>query len=211
MIAIIILIMFFTIPLALAVTRENGCNSGETEMFSLYDEENSHIAKPGFFNYSVCYPEPIEINLTEGNCTGNQFFVLSQYKINDSHVSAEKSFYNYSLCASVECTITSEVCPRDYHMASLNKLNNSHLGNYSEYQYKLCCGPITRTTLGSPPTPPPKPKIIVEAVEVVKKITPPILLLIGFFIFLIYWRRKKKEKPKDESYLGTGKINRVKI
>ncbi len=195
MLYIIFLMSLVLIPTISAITRENGCEAGETEMFSLYQTENSHIAQPGYFNQSICYPKIITINLTTGNCTGNQSFVLSQYKINDSHVASVEKFYDYNLCASVQCTITSGVCPRDYHIASLNKLNNSHLGNYSHYSYKLCCGSVTRTTIGGEPTEPEE--IIedeeVEIEEIMKKIAPPILLLIGVFFFIILWRRRKRK------------------
>lgn len=126
-----------TIPIALGEIKEN-CQSGETEMFTVYQHNNSHIAQSGYYNFSVCFPSEINIVLRKGNCSINEICILSQYQLNNSHV-GQCNYFNFSLCSDNIKTVSfTENSCNDEAIVSFYQLNNSHVGQVGYYNYTLC-------------------------------------------------------------------------
>ncbi len=191
---LISLAILLVLPSISALIVDGDCPIGETCMFSIYQLNDSHMAECGYFNYSVCYPSSINISIEETCSAG--ICVLSQYQNNDSHM-AECGYYNYSLCVQGTTCDVGAPCNRENKLISLNKINNSHVGEYLYYPIGLCCGNVVRGLGGLPSVTPPTPEeelpeIVVEVVEIVKKV-PVYAWLAVSFLFFIGWRRRRKK------------------
>ncbi len=207
-ILILIFISFLAIPIISASIVDGNCPIGETCMFSMYQNNDSHIGECNFYNYSVCYPETINVSLETTCSVGN--CILSQYRQNSSHVAA-CNYFNYSLCVQgANCSIGTV---RSYEIVTLYNYNNSHVGDIGFFDYTLYCGNITPIVPVTPPsvggglsTPiitevkeiiKEVPVVVTEAIEVVKKVPWPIWFVVCF-LFLFGWKRRKKTKRRLE-------------
>ena len=137
--------------------RNEDCSKyGETCVFSLNQETNSHVGDCSYGTWKVCCKEPgrtLTSNVVNTACNSNDGAVLSLYSRSNSH--AAQYIYNdglYHVClvpstGSITCTYkpscdaAGEAC-----LASLNKdhLDNAHMASCAttdpQYQWKVCCG-----------------------------------------------------------------------
>lgn len=132
-------------PLVSATIRDGECLPYETCLFSMFKQDNTHVGRCGYYNYSVCYIGSRNVSLIEGFCPSE--FLLGFYTPNNTHVSAVEGYYNYSLCISgLDCSFkASSNCSED-PIISLYKQNNTHVGSGGYYNYSICCPRISRFT-----------------------------------------------------------------
>ena len=139
LLGIIALILAPTVMGSSVAVYNGSCQATETFLFSVFQENDTHIAiGPDFFNYSVCYPEIIAINLRGYACPSGENIVLSLFQQNDTHVSVTEGYFNHSLCSSdITCGLTT-VCSGTT-IGSLFQAEDSHWGNIDYFNRTLCC------------------------------------------------------------------------
>ena len=166
------LLAILVLPLISSSIVDGDCPSGETCMFSIYSLSDAHVGECGFFNYSVCYPGLLNITLRDGSCNAGENFILSFFKPNNTHISTQQGFYNYSLCVEGTTCEIGTSCYREHKIISINKEENSHVGEYLYYELGLCCGQVVKGISGAPGvTPVSVPEVIVETKEIIEEVT----------------------------------------
>lgn len=207
---LIFLLAILVLPLISSSIVDGNCPSGSTCMFSIYSLSDAHVAECGFFNYSVCYPGILNVTLeyseSATTCTSGNF-VFSQFSNNDSHVAINQDFFNYSLCVEGTTCEIGTTCYREHKIISINKEENSHVGEYLYYELGLCCGQVVRGISGASPGVTPvsevEPEVVAkEIIEEVTEITNIIKKIPWYFylflIFLFLTGRKTRKKIKKE-------------
>lgn len=113
------------------------CGEREENMFSLYNRSGGHAAEPGYFEWQVCAAGVEDVELAE-TCSTGMNSILNLYQRQDSHVSVYNS-YPVKVCASFPAQVNSS-CSSENRIASLAKLDNSHIGGPNAYDQYLCSG-----------------------------------------------------------------------
>ncbi len=135
-----IILLVLLIPTVFAITiREGSCNSDESCLFSMFQKNDSHIARCDYYNYSFCYIPGKSVMLRDGICNLGESCILSQFQPNNSHA-AQCNYFNYSLCINGNWTVdlTDASCSIGEPLFSLYQENNTHVANLSYYNYTLC-------------------------------------------------------------------------
>ncbi len=130
--------------------RSGSCNSGETCIFSVYQENDSHVGTCNYYNTKVCCTE-INSSTFRTSCNSNEGTLLSVYQQNDTHVGS-KDYYNTKVCANFSNNIatgnfktscsSSEAC-----LVSTYQENDSHVGTCNYYSNKICIVEVVNVTV----------------------------------------------------------------
>ncbi len=139
---LIFLTIIVLIPIVMGanvVIHEGVCQGNETFLFGIFQKNDTHISSnPNFYNYSVCYPQSITVNLRTGNCGSGENFILGLYQQNNSHISITEEYFNYSLCSSnIICGILPSCGGTS--VGSLYQADDSHWGDTNYFNQTLCC------------------------------------------------------------------------
>mgnify|MGYP001592914518 CR=1 FL=1 len=131
--------------------RSGSCNAGEVCIFSIYQENDSHVGNCSYYNNKVCCNETTTVAVRSGSCNADEGKIISEYQENDSHV-ASKDYYNTKICAKFASNpavgnirsscLTGEAC-----VTSVFQANDSHVGNCNYYSQKICLRELFGVTI----------------------------------------------------------------
>lgn len=133
-----VFLYFGNVSLSCNVRYEN-CFENESCAFSMYKENNSHIAACNVseYKYKVCC-SGIDFSLSE-SCREDESEFLSLIKLENSHAGFEK--YSYKICSYpvTVCSLKERCSPNEICVASFYKDLNSHAASCGYYKNNLCC------------------------------------------------------------------------
>ena len=133
---------------------KTSCDAGETALFSLYEQTDSHVKVGLNERYKVCCPNIKVLNGTKGSQCANPpgredsaDLLFKAYNNVDSHVSNAASSWQENVClslssefsGSVQCTIKSSCDANELGVVSLYQVEDSHVGSVNDYLNKVCC------------------------------------------------------------------------
>ncbi|MBI2545446.1 MAG: hypothetical protein HYW22_02535 [Candidatus Aenigmarchaeota archaeon] len=132
-------------------TFRGSCNVGETCIFSVFQQNDSHVGNCSYYNTKVCCNETTSVAVRSGACNSDEGAVLSEYQENNTHV-ASKDYYGTKVCVKfgsnaatgnvrTSC-LTGEGC-----VASVFQQNDSHVGNCNYYTNKICIRQVFPVTV----------------------------------------------------------------
>jgi hypothetical protein len=147
---LILTLIFFLLSISFALSttcRIGYCSLNETNIFSVFNESNSHAGINGYYNKFLCCPStiasPAAIRTT--SCNSDESEVLTFYKENNTHV-AEKGYAPLKVCVKfspfLNCVMKSSCTASELCVASLAHSTNSHIGDCNSYPNKICCGAL---------------------------------------------------------------------
>jgi len=149
-----ILILLTSIFFLLSITpafsttcRIGYCSPNETNIFSVFNESNSHAGINDYYNKFLCCPStiasPAAIRTT--SCNSDESEVLTFYKENNTHV-AKKGYAPLKVCVKfssfLNCVMKSSCTASELCVASLAYNTNSHIAECNFYPNKICCGAL---------------------------------------------------------------------
>jgi hypothetical protein len=137
--ALLFPLLLISPALAVSCALRTECLADETCVLSLYQRENSHAARCGYYEHEICCTDLRSSTLSTA-CVGDEQEVLSLYQPEDSHV-AGPGYYAWRLCLDwFNCTIRLACEPYEAILASVYQPEDSHIARWDYYPYKLCCG-----------------------------------------------------------------------
>ncbi len=117
------------------------CNA--IDLLHLSNITNAHAELPNqtFYSYKLCCNSSTYIN---NSCGPNSVTFLKLWNITNSHVEVStQNNYNYNACISsdttISCEVLNECLTNQTCLVSISNTTNAHVGNCSEYPYKICC------------------------------------------------------------------------
>lgn len=125
-------------------TQRTTCNSGETCVFEVFQENNSHVGScDSPYTTKVCCTE-IDSVAIRSACNANEGAIISMYDTANAHA-GRKDYYGNVVCARNSSSgnpfltnIRTSCLTRESCVVSLFQQNNTHVGSCSYYSNKLC-------------------------------------------------------------------------
>lgn len=117
------------------------CTISETCLFSMYQENDTHIAECNYFDYDFCCSN-ISSSIIKDSCYSNETALLKLFQNNNSHADLpnETGFSKY-LCIEpkLNCTIKGSCNSNESALFSMYSNANSHIGLDGYFNNTLCC------------------------------------------------------------------------
>lgn len=137
--------IYFSVSLAQAVptcTFRSSCSAGEVCVFSVFQNDNSHVGNCSYYGTKICCTEITSVAFRSNNCNSDEGSVISLNQENNSHIGG-KIYYSLKVCSKftnnplignirTSCQ-SGEAC-----VASVFQGNNSHVGTCNYYSSKIC-------------------------------------------------------------------------
>lgn len=142
---IAIFLIFFSSKIVLAdsfnCNVKNNCSISEICLFSVYQENNTHLAECGYFDYSFCCSN-ISSSVIKNSCTSSETVLVKLFQENNSHVSLpnETGYFKY-LCIEpqLNCTLKAVCDSNESALFSMYSSDNSHIGSMGYFDNNVCC------------------------------------------------------------------------
>lgn len=126
---------------------KNECGIAEHCLFSLFQENDSHIGDCNYYNLKLCCSGFSKAYIINGLCQNGEGTVLT-FNYNNSHVGEGTytgigNYGNYSVCVKFpfdapQVSVKSSCDLDEACIISKFKLNDSHVGSCSYYENKIC-------------------------------------------------------------------------
>jgi len=125
-------------------TFRTSCNAGETCIFEVYQENNTHVGTcDSPYTTKVCCTE-IDSVAIRSACNANEGGIASMYATSNSHA-GRRDYYNNIVCArntssgnSFLATMRSTCLARENCAFTVFQQNNTHVGRCGYYSTNLC-------------------------------------------------------------------------
>ncbi len=133
------------------VFRSGSCNAGEVCIFSVFQENNSHVGNCSYYSTSVCCNETTTVAI-RSSCNAGEGIVFSTFQENNSHV-GHNDYYSTKVCARfannpVVINVRSSCLSGEACLASKFQDNNTHVGTCTYYSdNRLCLRELLNVTI----------------------------------------------------------------
>lgn len=122
--------------------RSGSCNAGEVCIFSVFQENNTHIGNCSYYSTQVCCNGTTRVAVRSDSCNSDEGIVLSVFQENNTHV-GHRDYYSTKVCARfannpVVVNTRSSCQSGETCIASKFQDNNSHVGTCAYYDNDLC-------------------------------------------------------------------------
>lgn len=123
--------------------RSGSCSGGETCIFEVLQENNSHVGScDSDYNIKICCTEITSATIRTGSCNSGEDTILTMYQTSNSHAGS-KTNYNNLVCARtanspVLTTIRSSCLSRENCAFTTFQQNNTHVGRCNYYTNLVC-------------------------------------------------------------------------
>jgi len=125
-------------------TFRTTCNAGETCIFKVFQENNTHIAScDSPYTIKVCCTE-IDSVAIRSSCNANEGGLISMYATNNSHAGT-RDYYSTIVCArnttnnnSFLTTMRTSCLATERCVVSVSQQDNTHVGHCDYYSTKVC-------------------------------------------------------------------------
>ncbi len=125
-------------------TFRTSCNSGETCLFEVLQENNTHVGScDSTYTTKICCTE-IDSVAIRSSCNANEGAIVSMYATSNSHA-GRKDYYSNVVCARntstgnpVLATMRSSCLARENCAFTVFQQNNTHVGRCGYYGTSLC-------------------------------------------------------------------------
>ncbi|MBI2084038.1 MAG: hypothetical protein HYT70_00250 [Candidatus Aenigmarchaeota archaeon] len=121
--------------------RSGSCSVGEECMFSVLQENNSHVGSCNAYNTKVCCTE-ISSATVRSVCNSDEGGAISMYQTSNAHAGTSL-YYSNVVCAKTSsnpiiANVRASCLARENCLVSVFQQNNSHVGSCSYYSNKVC-------------------------------------------------------------------------
>lgn len=130
----------------------SSCNAGEVCIFSVFQENNSHVGNCSYYGTQACCNETTTVTIRSGSCNANEGVVFSTFQENNSHV-GHNDYYDTKVCARfasnpVVVNVRSSCLSGEACLASKFQDNNTHVGTCTYYSdNRLCLRELLNVTI----------------------------------------------------------------
>ncbi len=124
-------------------TFRTSCNAGETCIFEVFQENNSHVGNcDSDYTTKICCTELSNVTVRSNSCNSREAPVLSMYQTSNSHA-AFGLYYSNVVCANTSSNqilmnLRSSCTPRETCAATFFQNNNTHVGRCGYFANSLC-------------------------------------------------------------------------
>jgi len=132
---------FNTTSLPKFCTIKETCSEAETCVFSVPQENDTHIGQCGYFGLNYCCEDIQMARFDEEGCSEREGAILKAYQLDNTHVEApELTNYPISICAwNCSCSIKDHCNADEECVASIYDFTNSHVGECGYFDNQICC------------------------------------------------------------------------
>lgn len=125
-------------------TYRTTCNAGETCIFEVFQQNNTHVAScDSPYTTKVCCTE-IDSVAIRSSCNANEGGIISMYATSNAHA-GRREYYSNIVCARNTSsgnpfltTMRSSCLARERCVVSVFQQNNTHVGHCDYYSTKVC-------------------------------------------------------------------------
>lgn len=116
--------------------REDSCNDGETNLFSMYEKKGGNIAEPGYFRWQAC-SAVIDYSEVRDECEPGESSLISMKSKEDAHASIY-SEYRWDVCIPRAVVTLNKTCVNSDPIASMHSETDSHIAEPGYFENQVC-------------------------------------------------------------------------